>query len=177
MSKHNYSNSVNLSSLFNDVVSSIYTITSTKDASRTNSYGYDYVYYPLKDNFWSVVEEFSYPIVSTPPYPVANYSIDENLNSIISIAVTGFSDEEISIRREDLKLIVEGKKSKDKGVEDKKKYFYRNIAERDFKIEYQGSDSWDFDKLEAKMSKGILNIVIPVREDCKPIKQSYTIKK
>jgi HSP20 family protein len=165
--------------VFNDVIDTINAITTTANTSSkvpSNSYGYDYIYYPLKDNFWRVVEEFTVPTISIPPYPVSNYAVDENLASIIQMAVTGFSEDEISIRREDLKLIVEGKKSEER-EEDKKKYFYRNIAERNFKVSYQGSEKWNFDKLEAKIKNGILTITIPMREECKPVKQTYEINK
>lgn len=180
MSKQNYSGSVSLMGVFNDVIDTINTITTastSKGSVSSNNYGYDYIYYPLKDNFWRVVEEFTYAPIYAPSHPVSNYAVDENLNSIISIAVTGFNDDEIFIKREDLKLIVEGKKSKDREVEDKKRYFYRNIAERDFTVSYQGSNRWDFDKLEATIENGVLDIIIPMKEECKPIKQSYSIKK
>ena len=176
MSKHNFSNSISLAGVFNDVVGSVYTITTTNGINGIDSYSY--LEYPtIRSDYWRLVEEFTYPVIYTPSFPVSNYSVDENLTSIISIAVSGFSDDEISIRREDLKLVVEGKKSLQRGQEDKRKYFYRNIAERDFKLEYQGSDKWDFDKLEARMSKGILNIEIPMKDEFKPIKQSFQIKK
>ena len=179
MSKHNYSNSVSLSGLFNDVVDSIYTLTTTGiTTTHGTGAGYTYIDYPtIKDNYWDLIETFTYPIIPTPKYPVSNYAVDENLTSIISIAVTGFSEDEISINREDLKLVVSAKKSKEREQEDKKKYFYREIGERDFSVSYQGSNKWDFDKLEARMSKGILTVEIPVKEECKPVKQSYTIKK
>jgi len=178
MSKHNYSsNSISLNSVFNDVVDSIYTLTTT-DYKVNTANKYLYSDYPtIRDNYWHLIESFTYPSIITPTYPVSDYYVDENLTSTISIAVTGFSDDEISVRREDLKLIVEGKKSEKKDEKEKRKYFYKNIAERDFKVEYQGSDKWDFEKLEAKMSKGILTVIIPVKEECKPVKQSYTIKK
>jgi len=177
MSKHNYSqNSVSLSSIFNDVVDSIYTITSPSSTSGTSVCDFTYYSFPkVKDNFWQLVEEFTYPTIYTPTYPVSNYYVDEDMNSIIEIAVSGFSEEEISVKRDDLKLIVEGKQNKDK--ECKRKYFYRNIAERDFSVSYQGSTKWDFDKLEAKISRGILSIFIPMKEECKPIKQEFKINK
>lgn len=179
MSKTSFSNSISLSSIFNDVVDAVYTsaTTTTTSADVVGSIlYYDYTA-PIKNNLWQLVEDFTYPIITTPPYPVSNYSVDENLTSIISIAVSGFSDEEITIKREDMKLIVEGKKSKEREKEDKRKYFYKNIAERDFRLSYDGSDKWDFDKLEAKMSKGILNIEIPLKEEHKPVKQEFKIRK
>ena len=92
---------------------------------------------------------------------------------MIEIAVSGFESDEITVKREDLKIIVEGKK-KEKEIDDRK-YIYKHIAERDFVLEYTGSDKWDYDKLSPKISKGILSIFIPIKDDCKPVNRTYKI--
>ena len=132
------------------------------------------IQYP-KNYFWQVIEDFTCPAMSVPSYPVSNFSLDESGTTIVDIAVSGFSDNEITIKRDGLKLIVEGKREEKE--KEKRKYFYKNIAERNFKLEYQGSDKWDFDKLEARMKKGILTIEVPLKEEHKPIRQEFTIKK
>lgn len=172
-----------LNSIFlNNVVDSIFdaftttagTIYSISNSSYTvdppNTYYYDYP----KSYFWKFIEDYPCPTISAPSFPVSDFSLDENGSTLIEIAVSGFSEKEISIKRNDLKLIVEGNR-KDKEDEVKRKYFYRNIAKRDFKLSFQGSDKWDFDKLEARMGEGILSIEIPLKEEYKPIKQEFKI--
>jgi HSP20 family protein len=116
---------------------------------------------------------FNYKI-NTPSYPVSNFGIDKDGNSIIEIAVSGFDKDEISVRREDLKIIVEGKK-KDKKEEKDIKYVYKHIAEREFLLEFDGSSKWDYEKLDVKIKNGILKIVIPVLEQHKPSYKQYQI--
>lgn len=116
---------------------------------------------------------FNYKI-ETPSYPVSNFGIDKDGNSIIEIAISGFDKDEVSVRREDLKIIVEGKK-KEKKEEKDTKYVYKHIAERDFILEFDGSSKWNYEKLDAKIKNGILKIVIPVLEEHKPSYKKYQI--
>jgi HSP20 family molecular chaperone IbpA len=157
------SNSAN--STFNDVLS-------------TDPF-YDYSY-GKRNNFdwtwwWTQPSLITYRI-ETPSYPVSNYSVTDEGTSIIEIAVSGFNEDEITVKREDLKIIIEGKKVK-KDEKIKKEYVYKNIAERDFELSYVGSEKWDYNKLNVSLNNGILKIVIPLKEECKPINQTYKINK
>jgi HSP20 family molecular chaperone IbpA len=124
-------------------------------------------------NYWWSTPSITYKI-ETPSYPVSNYSVKKDGTSVIEIAVSGFDSEEITVKREDLKIIVIGEKKEGKGVGDRK-YIYKHIGERDFELSYCGSEKWDYDKLNVKLSKGILSIEIPIKEECKPINKTYKI--
>ena len=112
---------------------------------------------------------------SIPKYPVSNFSIDKDGTSTIEIACSGFDLDELEVTREDLKIIVKGKR-KDKEEKEDSKYLYKNIACRDFEISYDGSERWNFDDLDISLKKGILTIKIPLLEEYKPVRQSYKIK-
>ena len=172
MSKQSSQSPISLNSVFNGVVSSIFDQYPVYTITKENS-PYKYSYNDYVNYSWETISSYTSPIIVSPSYPVNNYGIDENLNSIIEIAVSGFSEEDIIISREDLKLIVEVKKELQ---EEKIKYFYRNIARRKFKLEFEGSDKWNFEKLEASLKNGILRIVIPMKEEFKPVKQTFKIK-
>ena len=114
--------------------------------------------------------------IDTPSYPKSNYSITDDGTSIIEVAVSGFNEDEITVRREDLKIIVEGKKiNKEEKV--KKGYVYKNIAERDFDLYFQGTPKWDYDKLKVSLKNGILKIIIPIKNECKSIYKTFEINK
>ena len=158
-----------------------------------NSSGNYYIgdYLPQRETYLDFIPPISYPQYiwidviqktqcddlkdSVPKYPVSNYSIDKDGTSIIEVACSGFEEDEIAIEREDLKLLVKGKR-KNKEVEEDKKYLYKNIACRDFEIYYDVSEKWDFSKLEAQLKNGVLTILIPIKEECKPIRQSFKLK-
>jgi HSP20 family molecular chaperone IbpA len=147
---------------------------SIKYPLNTNNY-----YYPstwFSNNIWIVLRDYESSELNAPNYPVSNYSIDETGTSLIEIAVTGFDENEIELKREDLKLIIKAECG-DKAEDIKRKYFHQKIAKRDFEISYTGSDKWDYDKLTAKLKKGILRIEIPMKDEFKPIKQNFKINK
>ena len=113
---------------------------------------------------------------SPPKYPVSNYFIDDENTSVIEIAVTGFSENEITIEREGKYLIVEGKKQKEENQEEVH-YFYHNIAKRDFQLSYKLGDAHDTSNITSTLDKGILTITVPLKEESKPVKEKITIQK
>jgi len=115
-------------------------------------------------------------LVDTPSYPVSNFSVMRDGTSVIEVAISGFESDEVTVKREDLKIIVEGKK-KNQNKEDDRKYIYKQIAERNFSIDFLGSDKWDYDKLKAKIKNGVLKIEVPMKEECKPVNRVYEISK
>jgi HSP20 family molecular chaperone IbpA len=168
--KMSKSNQVFLNQIFNDAMTFVSDVVSTSP-TYTLTTG-SYTYQPKKAweyLDWDYFNNYSFKCTSDfiPSYPVSNYSIDKEGKSIIEIAITGFDEEEIIIEKRESKIIVKGKK-KDKQKEDRK-YLYKNIACRDFELEFQCSDSWDCSNIEAEIDKGVLTITIPVKEDCKPI--------
>ena len=188
MNNKNSKEVIYLNSMFNDAmtfVSDIVQQNSLKNSSiLDNSWTYIDRTYIQPKKIWELLDfpqfynNYNFKLYtkddlnSIPKYPVSNYSIDEKGNSIIEIAITGFSEDEISIQKIESKIIVKGKKDK---IESTKKYLYKNIACRTFELEFEGADSWDYSKIDASIDKGILTIIIPVKEECKP--QEIQIKK
>lgn len=176
MSKHN-----SVASIFlNNVVDSVFSTMSSNSYTISNTSG-DFIHYsdPFQytgDNLWTTIQTYTFPEIETPTYPVSDFYMDEDGSAIIEIACTGFGEEEIKIQREDLTLIITAKKQK-KEEEKRKKCFSKKIGQRDFTLKYQCSDKMDFDKLEAKLSKGILSIIIPLKDECKPVIQEFKLKK
>ena len=68
---------------------------------------------------------------SYPPYNIQR--LDENSYKI-TMAVAGFSEDEIDITAENDILIISAQKS---FIEDEKNYLYRGIAERDFRRQFK----------------------------------------
>ena len=68
---------------------------------------------------------------SYPPYNIQR--MDENSYKI-TMAVAGFSEDEIDITAENDILIISAQKS---FIEDEKNYLYRGIAERDFRRQFK----------------------------------------
>jgi HSP20 family molecular chaperone IbpA len=179
MNNKNSNNLISLMQCFDDIcenaVKSTTEVTGSWDSAALTTGGIHY--YPYTD--W--VYDFNYlwtnPItykIETPSYPVSNYSVTKSGTSIVEIAVSGFNADEITVKREDLKIIVEGKKKEDEEINERK-YMYKHIGERDFSLSYVGSEKWDFDNLKVSLKNGILRIDIPILEECKPVNKTYKI--
>lgn len=192
MSKSNSNTFISLMQVFDDICENSISKTVSGSSYVSNGtldvvgnynfspYTADYITKPFDSfgrrwydfNYWWNTPTITYKI-ETPSYPVSNYSVTKEGTSIIEIAVSGFNADEITVKREDLKIIVEGKKADSK--KDDRKYIYKNIGERDFTLEYIGSEKWDYDKLSVKLNAGILEIRIPIKEECKPVNKVYKI--
>ncbi len=174
-------NSISLFNVLDGFVDSCstdnYTVTTT---GGNTSIGYYYTTYPQRD--WTDINinlfdwsKWEIPKVETPKYPVSNYYIQKDGTSVIEIACSGFSKDELKIERIGDKLTVIGEKySTEK--ENEKKYSYRNIAQRDFKLSYKCSDKMDLDNIDISLDLGILKIVIPMKENEKPKIEQLKIK-
>jgi HSP20 family molecular chaperone IbpA len=130
------------------------------------------------DSSWTdfMNRDFSVPC-QIPTYPVSNYSVLKDGSSLIEVAVTGFADDELTVEKNGSKIIVRGKRYKQEQKDSQKKYMYRNIACRDFELEFQGADSWDYSKIEADIDRGILSIKIPLTAESKPLEIQINKKK
>lgn len=84
-----------------------------------------------------------------PPYNIEQK--DENRYRI-TMAVAGFSDEQLDITQSDNMLIVRG----DRKSEEEKKYLYQGIAERDFERKFQLADYVKV--VGATMENGLLHV-------------------
>ncbi len=103
------------------------------------------------DNFERVFERIAKnPSEGYPPYNIEQ--IGEN-GLRISIAVAGFSKEDISVTVEDNQLIIRGKCSQD---ESEKIYLHRGIATRQFQRTFILADGVEVK--EAEFNSGLLHI-------------------
>lgn len=85
-----------------------------------------------------------------PPYNIEQK--DEN-NYRITMAVAGFSDEQLDITQQENMLIVKGER---KANDEEKNYVYQGIAERDFERKFQLADYVKV--IGADLQNGLLHI-------------------
>ena len=97
-----------------------------------------------------------------PPYNLEKISDDEYR---ITIAVAGFSKEELDISVENGLLVVKGEKNTGKADEN---YLFKGIADRDFNLRYQLADFVEVDTAEVANGLLILNLKREVPEAMKP---------
>lgn len=84
-----------------------------------------------------------------PPYNIEQQ--DEN-NYRITMAVAGFSEEQIDLTQKENMLIVRGERKPEEG----KNYVYQGIAERDFERKFQLADYVKV--IAATMENGLLHV-------------------
>ena len=97
-----------------------------------------------------------------------NYPLDlihSNEGLMLQIACVGadISDISITTTLDTLRI----KYDKPKG-DDTLNYIIRSIAQRSFDLGYKVSGKYDLEKLQAKLSKGLLTIKIPFKESQQP---------
>ncbi|MCA1778862.1 MAG: Hsp20 family protein [Xanthomonadaceae bacterium] len=88
-----------------------------------------------------------------PPYNVETRGEDEYR---ISMAVAGFSDEDLEIVTEQNTLTISGNKRDEESVEGKREFLYRGIATRSFERRFQLADHVRVEN--AKLENGLLHI-------------------
>lgn len=115
------------------------------------------------------------PKIDVPSYPVCNGWIKEDGSMYLTFAATGFDKSELLVRAEDNTLIVEGALKKKEDTS-KWKNLFHNIAMHDFVWKRRISNKYDLEKLKVKLEKGILEILIPLKDTCKPVKKEFEIK-
>lgn len=106
-------------------------------------------------------DAFFEPAISTKTsYPVDIYETSDGLS--IEVAVAGIEKEDIDINTKNNVLHVTYEKKEAKEGE---KYIQRGIAKRSFNFAWKFDDEkYDLSKIEAKMDKGILEVIIPKTE-------------
>ncbi len=114
-------------------------------------------------------------IIDDVSYPVMDCHILNDGSMLYEIAVTSFTPDEITAEVINNELIIKGQ-SKKKKREDISKTLVNKIAKRDFEFRSFLSDKMDIDKIETSMSDGMLSIIIPLKEEKKPITKKLTIK-
>lgn len=88
-----------------------------------------------------------------PPYNIVQHNENE---FSISLAVAGFSMEDITVTKDKNTLSIEGKSPKT--AEEEKNYLHKGVAARSFNREFTLADYVEVDKAELKL--GMLNITL-----------------
>ena len=105
------------------------------------------------DRLFKMVDQLSDPQTNSyPPYNIER--LDEN-DYRISIAVAGFTDEDLSIESKENSLIVRGEKKVEETAE-KPEYLYQGIAARAFERRFQLADHVLVNG--ARLENGLLHI-------------------
>jgi len=105
---------------------------------------------------------------SNAGYPPYNIEVVDNDNYRITLAIAGFSEDELSIETESNVLRVRGSKTPEEN--EAKTYLYQGIAGRDFERRYQLADHVKV--VNASLENGLLHIhlVKEIPEAMKPRK-------
>ena len=101
-----------------------------------------------------------------PPYNIVQVNEDEYM---ISVAVAGFSLDNLSVTKDKKVLIIEGKQHMGELVDEESvNYLHKGISERSFRREFQLADHVEI--THAHLELGILNIHLrrEVPEEAKP---------
>jgi molecular chaperone IbpA len=94
---------------------------------------------------------------SKPSYPPYNVELVEDNRYRISMAVAGFSQEDLEITSEESTLTIKGNQNGDA----ERKYLYQGIAERNFERKFQLDEHVNV--VDARLENGLLHIEL-VRE-------------
>ena len=101
-----------------------------------------------------------------PGYPPYNVELVEENRYRITMAVAGFSEEELDITSEQNTLVISGKQDAESG----KQYLYQGIAGRNFERKFQLADH--IKVVDALLSNGLLHVELEreVPESMRPRK-------
>ena len=99
------------------------------------------------------LDRFFNSFETTTNYPPYNLIHVNNVESILEIALAGFSKNELHVYTEYGKLIVEGKK---KEKEKESEYVYQGLAQRSFNRAWTLSD--DFEIRDVTLEDGLLTV-------------------
>ena len=113
-------------------------------------------YYDTKVDYTSVND-------SKINYPLDIIQSDSGL--LIQIACVGADLDDISITTALDTLRIKYDKPK---LDDNYNYVFKSIAQRSFDLGYKVSAKYDLNRIEAKLSKGLLSISIPYEENQQP---------
>jgi len=112
------------------------------------------------DHFADMIDRAFTGDVTQPTYPPYNIEKTSEDAYRISIAVAGFSEDDLSLETREGKLLVSARKAEDE-AEKSKTYLHRGIAERAFEKRFQLADHVSV--AGASVTNGMLNIDL-VRE-------------
>jgi HSP20 family molecular chaperone IbpA len=104
-------------------------------------------------------------------YPPTNVYEDDNKNYVIEVAVAGYSEDEINLNVEDMRVILELTPNKNKTPI----YKQQGIRHSEGKISFGIHPRYDLKAIKATNKDGILTIKLPIKEEAKP--STITIEK
>lgn len=119
------------------------------------------------DNLASLLDNISSTERTAPSYPPYNIELLQEDEYRITMAVAGFTDDDLTIEVENNTLTVASNKTEDRD-DDKRNYLHRGIAERNFKRQFKLADH--IKVTGAAMENGLLhiNLVREIPEAMKP---------
>ena len=100
------------------------------------------------------LDRFFNSFETTTNYPPYNLIQVNNVESVLEIALAGFTKDEINVYTEYGKLTIEGNKENNK--EASSEYVHQGLAQRSFRREWTLSD--DFEVREVQFKDGLLTI-------------------
>ena len=100
------------------------------------------------------LDRFFNSFETTTNYPPYNLIQVNNVESVLEIALAGFTKDEINVYTEYGKLTIEGNKENNK--EASSQYVHQGLAQRSFRREWTLSD--DFEVREVQFKDGLLTI-------------------
>ena len=123
----------------------------------------------VKDLFDSLSGDIRDFEKSSFPYPINLYTnfIDKQAaETVLEVALAGFTKNEIKVKVEDnmLSVIIE-KEIKESSNEDDAKFHTRGIAKRNASISYTLSPTADADNIKVSFEDGILKVIVPVKKE------------
>lgn len=124
---------------------------------------------PKADYYWT--DRFS---GQYPNYPVSNHLVASNGDSKLEIAVPGFKKEEITVEIEGSKLTISGVKAERDDPEGV--FVHRKLARRDFNLAFKCHPQTDFSNADVSLENGILTVMLPLKEEAKPVRKQLTVK-
>ncbi len=99
-----------------------------------------------------------------PPYNI--YALKDGAAKI-EVALAGYGLENVSLRADDGKLIIEGKKEPE-ADSDECRCTYRGIKASSFKTSIPVATKFNLSQAKATMKDGMLSVVVPLAEERKP---------
>jgi molecular chaperone IbpA len=111
-----------------------------------------------------------------PPYDIVQINDDEYM---ISVAVAGFSPEDLSVTKDKKFLIIEGKHSRETVENDDTtaKYVHKGISERSFRREFQLADHVEISNAHLELGILCVHLKREVPEEAKPKTIAITYQK
>lgn len=116
--------------------------------------------------------------VDTFDYPIMDQYLLKDGSMLYKFVVSSFSKDEIDVEIVNNELIVKCQKKKDKedSKKDIAKILVKKIKEQDFEFKSFISDKMDASKIECSIHDGHLHILIPLKEEMKPVSKKLQIK-